>query len=185
MNVRVLLALVVGCGFAAGPALADIESGPKAGDKAAELKVFAATGDKEGKEVNYAEERKEKPTVYLFVSSDQFTRPMARMMKKLDEELAKIDDKAAAVAVWIGDKPDNDKDRLPKVQQSVQFTATTLNVFTGDKAMGPKDWGINPDAHLTVVVVHKGKVVKSFAFQSVNETDMPPIRDELKKAVGK
>ena len=44
---------------------------------------------------------------------------------------------------------------------------------------------IDPDAHLTVVVAHKGKVVKSFAFVSVNETDVRGVVAELKKAVGK
>ena len=50
---------------------------------------------------------------------------------------------------------------------------------------GPNNWGVNADAHLTVVVAHKGKVAKSFALTSVNETDVKPVLDELKKALGK
>ena len=59
-----------------------------------------------------------------------------------------------------------------------------LAAFDGEKS-GPKDWGINPDAHLTAVVVHNGKVVKSFAFESVNETDVRAVLAELKKAAEK
>ena len=39
---------------------------------------------------------------------------------------------------------------------------------------GPNNWAVNADTHLTVVLVNKGKVVKSFAFTSVNETDVCP-----------
>ena len=48
-----------------------------------------------------------------------------------------------------------------------------------------KDWAINPDAHLTAVVAHEGKVVKSFGYRSVNETDAPEVVKRLKKAVKK
>ena len=59
--------------------------------------------------------------------------------------------------------------------------ATALTCFTGNKD-GPRDWNINGDAHLTVVVVHEGKVAATFGYRSVNETDVPAVRDVLKKA---
>jgi hypothetical protein len=163
---------------------ADVESGPKAGEKVAELKVFAVVGPVEGKEVDYAAERKDAPTVYLFVQSEHWSRPVGRFLKTLDGKLGEADDKALAVAVWVGGEADKHKDYLPKVNQSLQFGKTALTVFAGDKG-GPNNWGINSDAHLTAVVVNKGKVVKSFAFVSVNETDVRAVLAELKKAVGK
>ena len=51
-------------------AYADVESGPKAGDKVAALKVHAVAGTIEDKEVDYAKERKDEPTVYLFVNAE-------------------------------------------------------------------------------------------------------------------
>ncbi len=48
---------------------------------------------------------------------------------------------------------------------------------------GPAGCGINADAHLTAVVAHKGKVVKSIAFVSVAETDVRPVMASLKKAL--
>ena len=46
-------------------------------------------------------------------------------------------------------------------------------------------WAINGDTHITAVVVHKGKVAKSFAYVSVNEKDVREVMAELKKAVDK
>jgi hypothetical protein len=57
-------------------------------------------------------------------------------------------------------------------------------VFPGDKA-GPKGWGVNPDSHLTVVLASGGKVVATFGYQSVNETDVPKVKEALAKAVKK
>jgi hypothetical protein len=166
------------------PAVADVESGPKAGEKVEPLKVYAVVGPIEDKEVDYAAERKDAPTVYLFVNAEKFDRPMARMMKKLDESVGEAAEKGANVAVWIGGETDPTKQRLEAINKSLKFEKTALTVYTTDKA-GPNGWGINTDAHLTVVVANKGKVVKSFAYTTVNETDARAVLAELKKAAGK
>jgi hypothetical protein len=168
----------------------DVESGPKAGDKVAALKAFGVVGTVEGKEADFAADRKELPTIYIFVSAMEGGipvggRPAARFMKVLDTEITKSVEKATIVAVWLGEKAfDKHKEYLPKINMSLNFENTSLAAFDGEKS-GPKDWGVNPDAHLTVVVAHKGKVVKSFAFESVNETDVKPVLAELKKATEK
>jgi len=161
---------------------ADVASGPKEGDKVSALPVFAVTGDPKDKDVNYVEQRKEKPTVFVFVQAEHWSRPMFRFVKKLDEILPELSEDAIPVAVWLAEKPDESKDYLPKISQ--YFTKTPLTVFTGEKA-GPKDWGLNVDAHATAVVVNKGKVVASFGYQSLNDTDATSVRDALKKALGK
>jgi hypothetical protein len=159
-------------------ARADPTSGPKDGDKVAPLKVYAVSGDPKDTEVEYADLRKEKPTVYVFVSAKNFDRPMFRYLKKLDESL---EDDGLVVAVWLTDDADKSKDYLPKLAQ--YFNRTALTVFGA--TAGPKDWGMNPDAHLTAVVAHKGKVVKSFGYLSLNETDVPEVVRTLKKAITK
>jgi hypothetical protein len=169
--------------FAGGIAWADVESGPKAGEKVSELKAFAVVGKVEGKEVDFAAERKDQPTVYLFVNAENFSRPMARFMKTIDDRLGEIDEKAAGVAVWLTDDAAKSKEFIPRMQQSLNFDKTALAVL-GDRS-GPNGWGINPDAFLTVVVTNKGKVTRSFAYLSVNESDVRPVLAELRKAVGK
>ena len=163
-------------------ARADVESGPKAGEKVGELKVAVVVGEKEGKELDLAGDRKDAPIIYLFVNAEKFSRPMARFMKKVDENIADAHEKAEAAAIIVGGDTANWKDRLPKVQMSLKFAKTSLSVFDGTD---PKGWSINSDAHLTVVLVAKGKVVRSYGFDSVNETDEKTVMEEFKKAVKK
>ena len=169
------------------PVRADDESGPKAGEKVAKLTAFGVVGTVEKKEADFAAERKDAPTIYLFVAAQEGGlpvggRPAARFMKKLDEEIGKVDG-AAIVAIWLGDKAfDKHKEYLPKIAMALSFEKTQLAAFDGEKS-GPEGWAINGDTHVTAVVVNKGKVAKSFAFTSVNETDVKSVMDELKKAM--
>ena len=105
---------------------------------------------------------------------------MARFLRKLDEAVRKEGD-TRIVAVWLTDDAEKTKKYLPVAQQSLQFERTALTCFTGGKD-GPKGWGVNADAHLTAVVANKGKVAATFGFRSLNETDVPGVRDALKKA---
>ena len=167
-----------------GPAAAqDVDSGPKAGEKVTALKAFGLVGAVEGKEADFAADRKDEPTVYLFVQSEHFGRPMAQFIKGLDSKVKEANDKAAVVAVWVGDKAafEKNKDYLPRVQTSIKLENTAVAAHDGEKS-GPNGWGINPDAHLTVVVADKGKVAKTFAFVSVNGTDVRPVLAAVKGA---
>ena len=74
------------------------------------------------------------------------------------------------------------KERLPKIQESVNYATTALCSFKGND---PKDWNVNSDAHLTVVVAAKGKVVARFAYKSVNDTDAPNVVKALTKVAAK
>src|SRR6478609_8816726 len=112
-------ACLVACLVVVPTALADVESGPKAGEKVPALKAFGVVGAVEGKEADFAADRKDAPTVYLFVQAEEGGipvggRPLARFMKTLDGEVARVDG-AKAVAVWLGEKAfDQHKDYLPK-----------------------------------------------------------------------
>jgi len=105
---------------------------------------------------------------------------MNRFLKTLDEAVHKDGD-AAIVAIWLTEKPEESKEYLPKLQNAVKYEATALTCFTGEK-IGPMGWAINNDAHLTAVVVNKGKVAAAFGFQSINETDVPAVERAWKKA---
>jgi hypothetical protein len=177
-----LLAALVALLFAAGVQAQDVTSGPEKGVKVPELKVYDATGEHKEKDVDYAADRKDKPTVYLFIDAAQFDRPMNRFMRELDKIVKKDFEGTYMVAVWLTGDVDKTKEFLPRVQQSVQYEATALTCYTGDKA-GPKDWNINADARLTVVIASKSKVAATFGYQSVNDTDVPKVKEALGKAV--
>ena len=159
----------------------DVTSGPEKGNKAPALPVFDATGPSKDKDLDYTAQRKDKPTVYVFVQADKWTRPMARFLKKLDEAVPKVHKDAAVVAVWLTDDVKKTKDYLPVAQQSLQLQTTALTCFTGGKD-GPKGWNINSDADLTVVGVDRQKVASTLGYRSINETAVPAVRDALKKA---
>jgi hypothetical protein len=143
------------------------------------LKAVAATGDAAGKEVDYATERKERPTLFVFVQADRWDRPVARFLRALDQALAKDRNDVQIIAVWLTDDVAKAKDYLPKAQEALQLSLTTFAVYPGDKG-GPAGWGINADAHVTAVVAQDQQVSASFGFRSVNETDAPPVLKQLK-----
>jgi hypothetical protein len=161
---------------------AQIESGPRTGEPVKGLKVSIAAGDRVGQEVDFVGERKDRATAYLFVQAEHWSRPIARFVRRLDDELEGIKgaDDATAVAIWLTDDTGEAKQYLSRAQQSLQLQKTTLAVFEGTKS-GPPDWSVNDQAHLSVVVVCGGKVVVSRGFQSVNETDVPDIVKALEK----
>jgi hypothetical protein len=160
------------CGFASlyGVARGEVESGPRPESKIEVLKVFAVTGDSAGKDIDFAAERKDKPTIFIFVQAEKWDRPMARYLRALDEGLAASTDGAHLVAIWLTKDVDKAKEYLPKAQESLKLSHAALTVYLGD-TRGPDGWAINTDAHCTAVVVRGQKVVASIGYRSVNETD--------------
>ena len=146
------------------------------------LKVFAVTGDHANKAVDYAAERKTGTTVVVFVSAEQWARPVARYLKVLDTELekgVKGAEDAAVVAVWLTDDVGQSKDYLPKAQSSLSLTKSALTVFDGAKS-GPEGWNVDIAAQLTAVVIRDGKEKGRFSYRSTNDQDVP----EVLKALG-
>jgi hypothetical protein len=156
---------------------ADVESGPKADAKVPELKATFATGTHEGKEIDIPSERKDEPTVYIFVTSSKFDRPVFRFIKELDGKLGETNEKAAAFAIWVGGDAEKHKDYLPKVSGSLKGVKTDLAWTTNAT---PEGWGLNDEATLTVVVVKAKKVSKVFAWRSVNEKDAAKVLEVVK-----
>ena len=173
------ISLFVALALAPGATWAQVESGPRAGSKVEALKVVTATGDNAGKELDYAAERNEKPTVFVFVQADKWDRPLARFLKTLDRELIKSRKDTHVVAIWLTDDADKAKEYLLRAQESLKLEQTTFAVYPGEKG-GPAGWGINTDAHLTAIVAQDRKVTASLGFRSVNETDVPAVLKHLK-----
>jgi hypothetical protein len=159
----------------------DIASGPDRGDTVPALRVYDATGLHKDRTVDYAAERKDKPTVFILLRADKFDRPMNRFLKTLDQKVKKDHEGVYVVAVWLTEDLDRTRKLLPRVQQSVQYEATALTCVAADRE-GPRDWNVNGDAHLTVVVADRNKVTATFAFISLNETDVPAVTRALKKS---
>ena len=165
----------------ASTSLADVESGPALKSAVPSLEALAATGASAGKVVFFATERAKKPTIYVFIRHDQWSRPMARFLKGIDKA-AKNAGSAAVVNVWLTDEPEALKTQLPKVQESLKFEASTLAIYEKGKG-APNDWAINGDAHATVIIAADGKVTKTYGFVSVNETLVEDVVKSLREAI--
>lgn len=152
----------------------DLETGPAKGTATPALKVFAVTGDQENKEVDFGAERKDQTTIFVFVRSDKFDRPIARFLKKFDEELTKEGKDCLTVAVWLTDDAEKSKEYLPRVQGSLKLTKTVFSVYTGEQS-GPADWAINGDCHVSVIITHEKKIHATMGFRSMNETDVAKV----------
>jgi hypothetical protein len=172
-------ALVWTFALTSGALRAEVQSGLQVGSKVEPLKAIAVTGESAGKEIDFAAERKEKPTIFVFIQAENWDRPMARFLRTLDQALAKDRNEVRIIAVWLTDDVAKAKDYLPKAQESLKLSQTTFAVYDGDKN-GPGGWGINPDAHCTALVVQDQKVSASFGFRSLNETDAPAVLKTLK-----
>src|SRR3954467_6035319 len=93
---------------------AQVESGPKPGTKAEALQVVVATGDAAGKEVDFADQRKEKQTLFGSVQADKWDRPVARYLKTIDGGLAKSHPDVQLIAVWLTGDVEKAKAYFPK-----------------------------------------------------------------------
>lgn len=174
-----LYALIAVLGLAAS-VHAEPPSGPAVGKKLAPLRVFAATGPQEGKELDYVAERGERLTVFVFIR--EWDRPVARFLKTLDSAVREESAQGTVVATWLTDEIEKTKSYLPLAQQSLKLEATPLTVFPGDRN-GPNDWDLNPGARVTVVVARGAAARTSFGFGSINETDVPMVREAIRKAL--
>src|SRR5438270_6155296 len=138
--------------------LAQTNSGPAAGSKLEPLKVKAITGSHAGEELDFVAAREGKPTMYVFVQADKFDRPVARFLKTLDSDLGMDRQDVAIVATWLTDDVEKTTEYLPRAQQSINLSQTSLAVYAGDKN-GPPGWSINDGAHLTAIIAADNRVV--------------------------
>lgn len=165
-------------GWWASLASAQVNSGPSVDAKIEPLKLIWATGDAIGQEADGANECKEKTTLYVFVRADRWERPVARFLRTLDQDLASHRNDIRIVAVWLTDDVEKSKNYLPIAQQSLKLSQTTFAVYP-DGVTGPNGWGINGEAHITIVIGHAQKVVASFGYRSVSDSDVPTVVKKL------
>jgi len=160
-----------------------LSSGPAVGSDVPALQVHAVTGPVTYTQVDYASQRGDQPTIYLFVPRDKWDRPIARFIKQLDQQAGEVHKDVLLVGVWLTDNPESTREYLPLAQQSLKLDRTALTYFHGDD-YSPADWAINDRAHLTVVIANRKKVASTMSYVSVNETDVPKVLRALQEAVG-
>ena len=162
------------------PSAQAADSGPAAGTDVAPFSAFVVTGEGAGQTVDVVAQRAGQPTLYCFVPKDRWSRPSARLLRKLDESITAAASDARIIAVWVTSDAPASRDYLPQAQQSLQFSHTSLTVYEAGSS-GPPEWGINTDVDVTIVATRGTKVLKSFALTSPNDTVADEIRAVLQE----
>jgi hypothetical protein len=174
-----LTACTLALAFACVAIAQDVDSGPPKGKKVPELKVYAVAGPIQGETVDYAAKPDGKPTAYLLIPVDRFSRPIHAFARELDKAVKKQFDDGLVVVVWLTDDTQKTKDLLGKISQ--YYDSAALTYFDG-KA-GPKEWFINDQADVTVILANKGEVVGRLGYNSINDTVARDVMKALTTAV--
>jgi hypothetical protein len=160
----------------------EIIAGPELNKPIPGLKTLQIVGDLAEKEIDWKETTKTKPTLIVFVRSDKWDRPVARVLKQLDNALvaARKDLPDAHLAiVWISKDGERAKEYLPKVQQSIKMQVSSWNHFNGE-VYDASGWQLSGDGALNIVLVKDNKAVWGRAFSTMQESISNQTMMELK-----
>ncbi|OYW19868.1 MAG: hypothetical protein B7Z55_08125 [Planctomycetales bacterium 12-60-4] len=174
------------CALLATSCWADIDSGPKVGEKLSALKVQLVQDGKAADAADVLPEHAEHPTVYVFLSGERFDRPAARYLRGVDEAVQKLqrrDPLAGLVIVWLTPDPVAGAERVSRIQQSLRLQAGHWTVFPG-AVTGPEGWSVNDAAIVTTVLANSREVSARFGYDSVNETSVPDLDRAIAKLTG-
>lgn len=143
------------------------------------LTAVVCVGEKTGEPAELTQNRGEKPTIIMFIQLEKWDRPIARLLRELDQQTnAKLTD-GSVVAVWLSNNEVAKlKEHLPRVQQSLKLSTTTYAAWSGD-TFGPSDWNLNQDESVTVITINKGMVLGRHTFRSTNEGDAAKIMKDF------
>jgi hypothetical protein len=152
--------------------------GPEVGKAIPTLKTFQAAGDQADKEIDWTEGSKDKPTVFVFIHSGKWDRPVARFLKKLDERVNEVRQnklpKAQVAVVWLTKEIDKGKEYLPRAQLSLKLQASSWNVFSGE-AFDAQGWVLSGDSVVNVIIVKDNKVAWGRAYGLANDETVKPV----------
>jgi hypothetical protein len=153
--------------------------GPEVGKQVPSLKTVQIAGEQRGKEVNWKQESKDKPTIFIFIRSDKWDRPLARVLRLVDESVAQDRQNASPGAqvalIWVTKDVDKAKEYLPRVQQSIKLQASNWNVFEGE-LYDVEGWVLSGDSTINVIIAKENKIAWGRAFQNVSDSLARTIR---------
>lgn len=150
----------------------EIVSGPELNKPVPSLKTLQVVGDHADKEVDWKELTEKKPTLLVFVRSDKWDRPVARVLKQVDDALiaARKDYPDVHIGIiWISKDAERAKEYLPKVQLSIKLQASSWNFFNGE-VYDAAGWQLSGDGAINIVLVKEGKSTWGRAFDTMQES---------------
>lgn len=157
-------------------------SGPKPGEAVGAFEVEVATGDDAGKTLDPIKPLKDKPVLMIFIS--ELNRPGFGLLKQLDKYgrlrqpeglevlIVRVTDDVAVAA------------KHAKILYDLYDVKSTTGVAIGGKS-GPKDYNLNDEAQMTVLLVDKQhKVQMNLARRAPDRQDFDEVRKAIDKLLG-
>lgn len=146
-------------------------AGPAVGATMPSLKIWQIVGEQREKQLDMQADVKSHPALLIFVQSDKWDRPVARILRQLDDamvEVRKTNAKARIEIVWISKDLDKAKEYLPKAAQSLKLQTSSWNCFPGD-IYDAAGWQLSGDGALNLVIIKDGKVSWGRAYAAARE----------------
>lgn len=136
-------------------------------------------GVAEGQNLCYRCKNGARPQVMVFTRSND--EKVVSLIKQLDEQLAAHEDAQLRAFVNIlGASKDAASDKAKKLAAAAKAERVPF-VVPNEFENGPEDYGINPDAEITVIVANESKVVANHAAGSSKDLDVDAIIKDVKK----
>jgi hypothetical protein len=172
-----------------------LKSGPEAGkDLPGPFHPYNVTGKRAGDFHDVLSEQGLDPIVLIFVRGTQEGDPLKKLLAGLDSVVEKNSKTRIAVAaVFLSEdlkdvvKNDDLRKKYVEKLETVKTDAKLNNVILClDNADGPKEYALNADAEVTVLVCNRLKVVANFAFPKggLKAENVDAIMAEVKEKLG-
>jgi hypothetical protein len=171
------------CSYAASAAdKADLKSGPQAEDKLPgpifSLVAYSEEPRLVGTKMDFTEMFGSNPVILIFAR--EMTKPLSRLVKKLDAEVAKRKSaRLRAVVVILSDEDALDN-KLKEYGKKQKIEHVNLAIMEPD---GPKHYKLSKDADVTALLYKRLKVQANHAFKKgeLNENGVEKILADVPK----
>ena len=182
----VLVPAVLLCGYAVTAEKVDLKSGPQAGDNLPGpfLSLVAYSGEPSivGQKIDFFEMNGQGPVVLVFAG--EMTKPLTKLVNKLDTEAAKHKSAKLTVVVVILSDDDALQNNLKEYGEKQGIKHVNLTIM---EPGGPKHYKLTKEADVTVLLCKRQKVEANHAFRKgeLSEEGLKSILADVPKIVAK
>jgi hypothetical protein len=178
-----LIALLISLGPSLGSLRADDPiSGPRVGEQAKRFEIELVTGEKAGEKVDFLKTVQNKPVLILFVS--EMTRPGFGLLRTL-EKYGRLRQPDGLEVLIVRVTADAEAARKHSKLLYEMYEVKSPAGLAVEGKEGPKDYGLNDQAQMTVLLLDKQhKVLLNVARRAPDRADFDEIRKGIDKLLG-
>jgi hypothetical protein len=179
-SIACLLLLLISVGSRCGAD--DLRSGPEVGKPAPPFDVQVLTGDDAGMTRNYLSTWKDRPVLVIFVG--ELTRPAFGLLKPLDK-YGRLRQPDGLEVLIIRTTRESDEVTRQTMALAEKYDVKAPAGYAKDGQAGPKDYGLNEEAQMTVLLLDKEHTVRfNAAYRSADRSDFDGVRKAIDRLLG-